>query len=109
MFSEHLAVKLSSVWFPIIDCEQSLENTDYVLTATLYSHISDSYVGLAGLDNASTSHSARLRATNMARAELYIDRARECKFSFSLPRNSILFSILFSVFPSIDGNKCSQT
>ncbi|KAF2709814.1 hypothetical protein K504DRAFT_482113 [Pleomassaria siparia CBS 279.74] len=57
---------------------QSLENTDYVLTGTLYSHIGDSYIGLAGLDDASTSHGARLRAMNMSQAEMYIDRAREC-------------------------------
>lgn len=49
-----------------------------MLTATLYDHIADCYIGLAGLDDPSNSTSARSRASNLSRAELYIDRAREC-------------------------------
>lgn len=52
-----------------------------MLTGTLYSYIADSCVGLAGLENASASGNTRARATHMSRAELYIDRARECKHS----------------------------
>jgi anaphase-promoting complex subunit 5 len=39
----------------------------------------DSYMGLAESD-ASSSASLRLRAIRVSRAELYIDKARECKF-----------------------------
>jgi len=109
VFGEHfLAVNLKSIWFTVTNYEQCLENTDYILIATLYSHIGDSYVGLAGLENASTSHSARLRATSMARAELYIDRARECKLFFSFLYIPIMFPNLSSIFLNIDRNKCSR-
>lgn len=59
-----------------------------MLSGTLYSHLADSYMGLAGsntspgLQSASATPSSppslRTRATNVAQAELYIDRAREC-------------------------------
>jgi anaphase-promoting complex subunit 5 len=57
---------------------QTLEHGDQVLIGTLYSHLGDSHIGLAGLDNPSTSSGARARTTNMSNAELYFDRAREC-------------------------------
>ena len=53
---------------------QSLENGDAILSGTLYSHLGDSYMGLA---NPVISTEARARASNIAKAELYIDRARE--------------------------------
>lgn len=59
-----------------------------MLIGTLYSHLADSYMGLADpnsgpeLHNASASPSSpvspRSRAASIAKAELYIDRAREC-------------------------------
>lgn len=57
---------------------QTLEQGDQVLSGTLYSHIADSYIGLAGLDDPSTTNGARSRVLNMSLAETYIDRAREC-------------------------------
>ncbi|KAF1958731.1 hypothetical protein CC80DRAFT_468392 [Byssothecium circinans] len=57
---------------------QSLENVDHFVTARLYSYLGDAYVGLAGEDDASTSQGARVRALHVSRAEMYIDRAREC-------------------------------
>ncbi|KAF3004149.1 anaphase promoting complex subunit 5 [Curvularia kusanoi] len=54
---------------------QSLENGDNMLSGTLYSHLGDSFMGLA--DPAHTTE-ARLQTTYVAKAELYIDRAREC-------------------------------
>lgn len=57
---------------------QSLEYGDQVIIGTLYSHLGDSHIGLAGLDDPSTSSGARARTANMSKAELYIDRAREC-------------------------------
>jgi anaphase-promoting complex subunit 5 len=49
-----------------------------MLTAMLYSYLADAYMGTAGLDDPETSNGARSRAKNISRAELYIDRAREC-------------------------------
>jgi len=66
-----------------------------VLTGTLYSHLADSYMGLANpnatqssISNAASPRpstpktgeqaSNRSRSANIAKAELYIDRAREC-------------------------------
>ncbi|KAF1934337.1 anaphase-promoting complex protein [Didymella exigua CBS 183.55] len=54
---------------------QSLENGDNMLSGTLYSHLGDSFMGLA--DPARTSE-PRLQTSYIAKAELYIDRAREC-------------------------------
>lgn len=54
---------------------QSLENGDNMLSGTLYSHLADSFMGLA--DPGRTTE-PRLRTTHVAKAELYIDRAREC-------------------------------
>lgn len=63
----------------MLTLHQSLENADLAVTGTLYSHIGDSYMGLAGLEDPSTAQGARLRATQVSRAEMYIDRARECR------------------------------
>lgn len=65
-----------------------------MLTGTLYSHLADSYMGLAnpsapsnpsGSSTSTTPSTAassptlaRTRSANIAKAELYIDRAREC-------------------------------
>jgi anaphase-promoting complex subunit 5 len=68
-----------------------------MLIGTLYSHLADSYMGLANpTPSPSPSHSppssshipstpksssppsSRVKAFNIAKAELYIDRAREC-------------------------------
>ncbi|KAF1841444.1 uncharacterized protein K460DRAFT_379524 [Cucurbitaria berberidis CBS 394.84] len=75
---------------------QALEGADSMLCGTLYSHLADSYMGLASPSShsnpsgASTSSppststssssptSARTRSANIAKAELYIDRARVC-------------------------------
>ncbi|KAF9735308.1 anaphase-promoting complex protein [Paraphaeosphaeria minitans] len=57
---------------------QSLENGDVHAAGTLYSHMGDAYMGLAGIEDASTAAGLRLRAMRVSRAELYIDRAREC-------------------------------
>ena len=65
---------------------QALEGADSLLVGTLYSHLGDSYMGLADPNQdlerkASPSRSAgssRSMAASVARAELYIDRAREC-------------------------------
>ncbi|KAJ4384025.1 APC5 protein [Didymella sp. IMI 355093] len=54
---------------------QSLENGDNMLSGTLYSHLGDSFMGLA--DPTKTTE-ARLQTSYIAKAELYIDRAREC-------------------------------
>ncbi|KAF2105828.1 anaphase-promoting complex subunit 5-domain-containing protein [Lophiotrema nucula] len=56
---------------------QSLESADHTLTGMLSSQISDSYIGLAGLEDASTTQGARARASYISRAEMYIDRARD--------------------------------
>jgi anaphase-promoting complex subunit 5 len=66
-----------------------------MLTGTLYSHLADSHMGLAN-PNATTSSASttasqppstpkagdaasnRSRTANIAKAELYVDRAREC-------------------------------
>jgi anaphase-promoting complex subunit 5 len=65
---------------------QALEGADNLLIGTLYSHLGDSYMGLADPSVAartptspSSSPSAnRSTAAKVAKAELYIDRAREC-------------------------------
>jgi anaphase-promoting complex subunit 5 len=65
---------------------QALEGSDNMLIGTLYSHLGDSYMGLADPSTVpkmpsspSSSPSAnRSTAANVAKAELYIDRAREC-------------------------------
>jgi anaphase-promoting complex subunit 5 len=65
---------------------QALEGTDNMLIATLYSHLGDTYMGLADPSTASKTpesfssspHGNRQTAANLAKAELYIDRAREC-------------------------------
>ncbi|KAF1913582.1 anaphase-promoting complex subunit 5-domain-containing protein [Ampelomyces quisqualis] len=65
---------------------QALEGSDNMLIGILYSHLGDSYMGLAdpnqGAKAASSPSSspgtARSTAANVAKAELYIDRAREC-------------------------------
>jgi anaphase-promoting complex subunit 5 len=65
---------------------QALEGSDNMLIGTLYSHLGDAYMGLADPSTApkmpaspSSSPSAnRSTAANVAKAELYIDRAREC-------------------------------
>lgn len=62
-----------------------------MLTGTLYSHLADSYMGLADpAQGSDTNRSAATPATpssptptrstvaNIAKAELYIDRARDC-------------------------------
>jgi anaphase-promoting complex subunit 5 len=54
---------------------QSLESGDNMLSGTLYSHLGDSFMGLA--DPAKTTE-PRLQTGYIAKAELYIDRAREC-------------------------------
>jgi anaphase-promoting complex subunit 5 len=54
---------------------QSLENGDNMLSGTLYSHLGDAFMGLA--DPAKTNE-PRLQTSYVAKAELYIDRAREC-------------------------------
>ncbi|KAF2867178.1 anaphase-promoting complex subunit 5-domain-containing protein [Massariosphaeria phaeospora] len=56
---------------------QALEHNDNSLVGVLYSHIGDSYMGLAGLADTSAANGARLRAANVSRAELYINRAQE--------------------------------
>lgn len=54
---------------------QSLENGDNMLSGMLYSHLGDSFMGLA--DPTGTSE-PRLQTSYVAKAELYIDRARQC-------------------------------
>lgn len=70
---------------------QALEGSDHMLVATLYSHLADSYMGLASPDpnpdpspdeqkapaTPSSPKTTRSRAGKIAKAELYIDRARE--------------------------------
>lgn len=63
---------------------QALEGGDNMLVGTLYSHLADSYMGLADPNaqpKASTSSPGssanRSTAANVAKAELYIDRARD--------------------------------
>ncbi|KAL5113826.1 APC5 protein [Pleosporales sp. CAS-2024a] len=63
---------------------QAIEGTDNWLIGTMFSHLGDSCMGLANpnLVTAKTSSespsSNRRTASNLAKAELYIDRAREC-------------------------------
>ena len=56
---------------------QALEGGDNLLIGTLYSHLADAYMGLA--DPALTSSSDTKSSSNLhvAKAELYIDHARE--------------------------------
>lgn len=64
---------------------QALEGADNLLVGTLYSHLGDSYMGLADPNKApeskaspkSSPSSGRSMAASVARAELYIDHARE--------------------------------
>ncbi|KAF1966915.1 hypothetical protein BU23DRAFT_517061 [Bimuria novae-zelandiae CBS 107.79] len=67
------AMRLLSAIIP-----KSLENGDVHATGTLYSYLSDAYMGLAEVKEAQSPASLRLRAIRVSRAELYIDRAREC-------------------------------
>ncbi|KAH6620145.1 anaphase-promoting complex subunit 5-domain-containing protein [Boeremia exigua] len=53
----------------------SLENGDNMLSGTLYSHLGDSFMGLADPAKATEP---RLQTSYIAKAELYIDRARDC-------------------------------
>jgi anaphase-promoting complex subunit 5 len=64
---------------------QALEGSDNLLIGTLYSHLGDSYMGLAGPNAVVKSSvsplspsSNRSTSANVAKAELYIDRARDC-------------------------------
>ncbi|KAL6712591.1 APC5 protein [Coniothyrium glycines] len=67
---------------------QALEGPDILLTGRLYSHLADSYMGMADPQCNSAkraSHgslfsipSSRVRAAHIAKAELYIDRTRVC-------------------------------
>lgn len=64
---------------------QSLESSDNLLCGTLYSHLADSYMGLADPSGKHASNSPlsspianRSMAANVAKAEMHIDRAREC-------------------------------
>ncbi|KAF2735130.1 hypothetical protein EJ04DRAFT_220174 [Polyplosphaeria fusca] len=56
---------------------QSLEHVDQAQGAILYSHVGDSYIGLAGQTNNPDTGGTRLRATRINQAEMHIDRARE--------------------------------
>ncbi|KAH6877848.1 anaphase-promoting complex subunit 5-domain-containing protein [Alternaria rosae] len=73
---------------------QALEGADTMLIGTLYSHLADSYMGLANPNSSTVSTSNavshtpstprageptsnRSRIANIAKAELYVDRARE--------------------------------
>ncbi|KAF2856573.1 hypothetical protein T440DRAFT_3157 [Plenodomus tracheiphilus IPT5] len=66
---------------------QALEGSDNLLVGTLYSHLADSYMGLAGPESSSNPKKApatpssprttRSRAASIAKADSYIDRARE--------------------------------
>ena len=73
---------------------QALEGVDNMLVGALYSHLADSYIGLANPSPSSStavnrpvtpltpkvasSPSPRACSTNIAKAELYIDRAQDC-------------------------------
>lgn len=71
----------------LISLYQASEGVDDMLIGMLYSHLADSHMGLAGPSNKSTSllththplqsPSSRIRSTNLAKAELFIDRARK--------------------------------
>lgn len=63
---------------------QSLESGDNQVIGTLYSYLADAHMGLAGLDDATNPGGLRQRASRVSRAEMYIDRARECRFISSL-------------------------
>jgi len=62
---------------------QALEGSDNLLVGTLYSHLADSHMGLASPDHENPStglsslKSTWSRAADIAKADLYIDRARE--------------------------------
>lgn len=49
-----------------------------MLTGTLYAQLGDSYIGLAGQCDAESQAEFRSRWGYIAKAELYIDRSREC-------------------------------
>ncbi|KAF2751948.1 hypothetical protein M011DRAFT_463437 [Sporormia fimetaria CBS 119925] len=57
---------------------QALEYTDQELTATLYSRLADSYMGLAGQEDVASPAGVRKRAKNVSLAEMYVERARTC-------------------------------
>lgn len=62
---------------------QALEGQDNMLIGTLFSHLADSYMGLADpnaqvSETASGANANRSMAANVAKAELYFDRARGC-------------------------------
>lgn len=64
---------------------QALEGTDNLLIGTLYSHLADSYMGLADPNaepksptTMSSPSPSRSTFANVARAETYISRARAC-------------------------------
>lgn len=62
---------------------QALEGADNMLIGTLYSHLADSYMGLADPAKTSTSPAssptaARSTTSKVSKADVYIDRAREC-------------------------------
>lgn len=66
---------------------KALEGADNMLTGTLYSHLADSYMGLAGLPSTSRSsnvsdrvispNSSLMQAANVARADVLVDRAMQ--------------------------------
>lgn len=64
---------------------QSLESGEVCMTGVLYSHMGDAYMGLADVDNIPDPSNLRLRGMRVSRAELYIDRARECKLCIAGP------------------------
>lgn len=57
---------------------QALESNDTALYAQLYSFQADAYMGMAGQEDDNTSTCVRQRAAKVSKAEIYIDRAREC-------------------------------
>lgn len=88
-FSHSHTINIVLTWV-----HQALEGADHMLSGTLYSHLADSHMGLASPSpppspvettaspsrstSSPVSSSSRMRAANIAKAELYIDRAREC-------------------------------
>ncbi|KAF2793374.1 hypothetical protein K505DRAFT_41708 [Melanomma pulvis-pyrius CBS 109.77] len=57
---------------------QCLENEDHRLLGTLYSHMGDSYMGLAGTTDISTHRRLMSRLAKMKRGVRFIDKTREC-------------------------------
>lgn len=74
--------------------KQSLEHNDQILTGTLYAHLADAYVGIAGTDDPETANGSRSRAKNMSRAEVYIDRSRDCTWLSPFQHFSYYFQTL---------------